>query len=287
MRNLITIISLTIAVILGSAGCTHSENIIQIEGTGTGSNPCPNVFLRGTSKNIMRTVPNRLPSSWHNCSGNATRTVFDAVGEGYVFTSATNWHYGKPSGEVFERMGVGGDPRFETHEWTGVSGVRHGSYVRRTHTGSVMQSKHYTHGRESSPEERVASTRESRSQSRLSAIDDKKKECEAIGFKSGTEKFSDCVLRLIESDSKTSGSSVPVVTQRNSTGNTAVNSLINEQRALIKEQRRQQQLNSSMELIRRGADMMRSPTPSPAFPSPTTKCTVYNNGWNNPTLTCR
>jgi hypothetical protein len=30
-----------------------------------------------------------------------------------------------------------------------------------------------------------------------------------------------------------------------------------------------------------------APAPSPAFPSLGAKCTVYNNGWNNPTLNCR
>ena len=35
---------------------------------------------------------------------------------------------------------------------------------------------------------------------KMSTIREKKLQCETIGFKFGTEKFSDCVLRLIESD---------------------------------------------------------------------------------------
>ena len=55
-------------------------------------------------------------------------------------------------------------------------------------------------------------------------IKDKKEQCEAIGFKPQTEKFADCVLRLIELDVKRQQSNV-ALSNNNSTNNAIVKQL--------------------------------------------------------------
>jgi hypothetical protein len=59
-------------------------------------------------------------------------------------------------------------------------------------------------------------------------IDDKKKQCEAIGFATATEKFADCVLRLVELDVKTQQSNQIALAQ--SQGNLQVAEQLKKQR---------------------------------------------------------
>ena len=75
-------------------------------------------------------------------------------------------------------------------------------------------------------------------------IAEKKQQCEAIGFKPETEKFADCVLRLVELDVKQQTQNQIAVAQNN--GNDA----------LVKQLQRQNNLQSSQALIDLGQQLM-------------------------------
>ena len=71
------------------------------------------------------------------------------------------------------------------------------------------------------------------------------KKCRLIGFKPNTDKFADCILRLME---MASGSKKRNVIQNNNSNNSAI-------RSLLEEEKRQRQLEGSIELMRRGLEM--------------------------------
>jgi hypothetical protein len=75
-------------------------------------------------------------------------------------------------------------------------------------------------------------------------IKDKREQCEAIGFKLETEKFAECVLRLVELDIKQQTQNQITVAQNN--GNDA----------LVKQLQRQNNLQSSQALIDLGQQLM-------------------------------
>jgi hypothetical protein len=75
-------------------------------------------------------------------------------------------------------------------------------------------------------------------------IKDKKEQCTAIGFELATEKFADCVLRLVELDVKQQTQNQKTVAQNN--GNDA----------LVKQLERQNNLQSSQALINLGQQLM-------------------------------
>jgi len=95
-------------------------------------------------------------------------------------------------------------------------------------------------------------------------IDDKKKQCETIGFAPATEKFADCVLRLVELDVKTQQASQIALAQ----------SLGNKQVATELQKQRNDQ--SSQAFIDLGLQLL-SPQSTASSPS-TSSCTVIGSG---------
>ena len=98
-------------------------------------------------------------------------------------------------------------------------------------------------------------------------IAEKKQQCEAIGFKPETEKFADCVLRLVELDVKQQTQN-QIVSAQNS-GNDA----------LVKQLERQNNLQSSQALINLGQQLMNPKQYNSNIYMPQTRrCTVSGFG---------
>ena len=106
-------------------------------------------------------------------------------------------------------------------------------------------------------------------------IKDKREQCEAIGFKPETEKFADCVLRLVELDVKQQTQNQITVAQNN--GNDA----------LVKQLERQNNLQLSQSLMNLGQELM-NPTQynSNIYMPQTTRCTMQGFG-TFATMRCR
>lgn len=98
-------------------------------------------------------------------------------------------------------------------------------------------------------------------------IKDKREQCEAIGFKPETEKFADCVLRLVELDVKQQTQNQITVAQNN--GNDA----------LVKQLERQNNLQLSQSLMNLGQQLM-NPTQynSNIYMPQTRRCTIQGFG---------
>ena len=106
-------------------------------------------------------------------------------------------------------------------------------------------------------------------------IKQKKKQCTAIGFKPETEKFADCVLRLVELDVKQQTQNQITVAQNN--GNDA----------LVKQLQRQNNLQSSQALIDLGQQLMNPKRYNSNIYMPQTqRCTVQGFG-SFSSVTCR
>jgi len=106
-------------------------------------------------------------------------------------------------------------------------------------------------------------------------IKDKREQCEAIGFKPETEKFADCVLRLVELDVKQLTQNQIAVAQNN--GNDA----------LVKQLKRQSDLQSSQALIDLGQQLMNPKQYNSNIYMPqTTRCTMQGFG-TFATMRCR
>jgi hypothetical protein len=98
-------------------------------------------------------------------------------------------------------------------------------------------------------------------------IKQKKEQCEVIGFKPETEKFADCVLRLVELDVKQQTQNQITVAQNN--GNDA----------LVKQLERQNNLQSSQALINLGQQLMNPKQYNSNIYMPQTRrCTVSGFG---------
>jgi hypothetical protein len=98
-------------------------------------------------------------------------------------------------------------------------------------------------------------------------IKDKREQCEAIGFKPETEKFADCVLRLVELDVKQQTQN-QIVSAQNS-GNDA----------LAKQLERQNNLQSSQALINLGQQLMNPKRYNSNIYMPQTRrCTIQGFG---------
>ena len=103
----------------------------------------------------------------------------------------------------------------------------------------------------------------------------KKDQCEAIGFKPETEKFADCVLRLVELDVKQQTQNQITVAQNN--GNDA----------LVKQLQRQNNLQSSQALIDFGQQLMNPKRYNSNIYMPQTqRCTMQGFG-TFATMRCR
>jgi hypothetical protein len=98
-------------------------------------------------------------------------------------------------------------------------------------------------------------------------IKDKREQCEAIGFKPETEKFADCVLRLVELDVRKQQDQ-KIASAQNS-GNDA----------LVKQLERQNNLQSSQALINLGQQLMNpKQNNSNIYMPQTRRCTVSGFG---------
>ena len=103
----------------------------------------------------------------------------------------------------------------------------------------------------------------------------KREQCEAIGFKPETEKFADCVLRLVELDVKQQTQNQIAVAQNN--GNDA----------LVKQLKRQSDLQSSQALIDLGQQLMNPKRYNSNIYMPQTqRCTMQGFG-TFATMRCR
>ena len=106
-------------------------------------------------------------------------------------------------------------------------------------------------------------------------IKDKREQCEAIGFKPKTEKFADCVLRLVELDVKKQQSEKIAIAQNS--GNDA----------LVKQLERQNQIQSSQALLNLSQQLVQpNKSNSNIYMPQTQSCTVQNNG-SISNITCR
>jgi hypothetical protein len=106
-------------------------------------------------------------------------------------------------------------------------------------------------------------------------IKDKREQCEAIGFKPETEKFADCVLRLVELDVKQQTQNQIATAQNN--GNDA----------LAKQLKRQNNLQSSQALIDLGQQLMNPKRYNSNIYMPQTqRCTMQGFG-TFATMRCR
>jgi len=106
-------------------------------------------------------------------------------------------------------------------------------------------------------------------------IKDKREQCEAIGFKPETEKFADCVLRLVELDVKQQTQNQITTAQNN--GNDA----------LAKQLKRQNNLQSSQALIDLGQQLMNPKRYNSNIYMPQTqRCTMQGFG-TFATMRCR
>jgi len=106
-------------------------------------------------------------------------------------------------------------------------------------------------------------------------IKDKREQCEAIGFNPETEKFADCVLRLVELDIKKQQQTQVTVAQNN--GNDA----------LVKQLQRQNDIQSSQALINLGQQLLQPKQfDSNIYLPQTQRCTVQGFG-SFSSVTCR
>ena len=98
-------------------------------------------------------------------------------------------------------------------------------------------------------------------------INDKREQCEAIGFKPETEKFADCVLRLVELDVKKQQSNK--IAQAQQSGNDA----------LVKELQRQQYDRGTDALLNLGQQLLNPGTTNSNIYMPQTqRCTIQGFG---------
>ena len=106
-------------------------------------------------------------------------------------------------------------------------------------------------------------------------IKEKKQQCEVIGFKPETEKFADCVLRLVELDIQ--DQSQNQISMAQNSGNDA----------LVKQLERRNNLESSQALINLGQQLMQPKTyNSNVYLPQTQRCTIQGFG-TFAKMTCR
>jgi hypothetical protein len=132
-------------------------------------------------------------------------------------------------------------------ETTRIDGKIEGWSVCTDNKGRITKT-FFVDGKESSPSQNRTP---SLVQNRTLSLVDYKKQCAEIGFTPNTDKFADCVLRMMEMNS----SSKPQTVIQNNTGSDPA------VRALLEEQKRQRELDGALELMKRGNEMMQPPKP--------------------------
>ena len=106
-------------------------------------------------------------------------------------------------------------------------------------------------------------------------IKEKKNQCEAIGFKPETEKYADCVLRLVELDVEQQQQNKIAIAQN--AGNDA----------LVQQLQRQNNLQSSQALINLGQELLKPKQfNSNIYMPQTQRCTIQGFG-TFAKMTCR
>ena len=121
-------------------------------------------------------------------------------------------------------------------------------------------------------EGQVQSQASTNNQSINFTIKDKKEQCAAIGFKPNTEKFADCVLRLVELDVKQQTTNI--ISSSQNSGN----------QQLAKQLERQNNMQQTQFLFELGQQLL---TPqAPASMPKTNTCTIRPLGTNMTTINC-
>jgi hypothetical protein len=122
-----------------------------------------------------------------------------------------------------------------------------------------------------SPKQFVSGTQPTKNEIRnnemIFTINDKREQCEAIGFKTETEKFADCVLRLVELDIKKQQSNK--IAQAQNSGNDA----------LVKQLQQQQYDRGTDALLNLGQQLLNPKTSnSNVYMPQTQRCTIQGFG---------
>ena len=121
-------------------------------------------------------------------------------------------------------------------------------------------------------EGQVQSQASTNNQSINFTIKDKKEQCAAIGFKPNTEKFADCVLRLVELDVKQQTTNI--ISSSQNSGN----------QQLAKQLERQNNMQQTQFLFKLGQQLL---TPQAPASMPTTNtCTISPLGTNMTRINC-
>ena len=112
-------------------------------------------------------------------------------------------------------------------------------------------------------------------------LDDYKSTCKDIGFKPGTEKFGDCVLKLKKKDVQLQTDNANQMQNQYLQQQLQLqNQALQEQVRSNKESERRGKMNDSLNMMRQGLDMMNGPRPQPMMPGgsllPAPACTYVN-----------
>jgi len=105
--------------------------------------------------------------------------------------------------------------------------------------------------------------------------------CKDIGFKPGTEKFGDCVLKLKKKDVQVQTDNANQMQNQYLQQQLQLqNQALQEQVRSNKESERRAKMNDSLYMMRQGLDMMNGPRPQPMMPGgsllPSPACTYVN-----------
>ena len=238
-----------IMVVAAISGCRTAERVSYHQGIEMFGYPA----CQGTNPNL-----------WDNCVGSSTVITSDArTGIQTLFIYKNGSPSDGPSRIISKVQGVR-EVCDQNKKNDRLSGWR----TCRDAEGKITSREFFINGVES-PETGAEIDRKIAAQRSADQEASYRKKCEAIGFNPGTEKFADCILRMMEMNSSPK---TQTVIQNTTTGSDPA------VRALLEEQKRQRELEGSLELMKKGLEMMQPPQ------SPTVRCT---NNKATSTITCR
>jgi hypothetical protein len=208
MNRFIALISLTLAVLIGTIGCaTKSTNDLLMD------------YFEEDRKRYYSAMENNTPFITYYCD----------LGQNSTFPDVQRFAF-PPFDEFFSESRHGDKPlvkngRFRwincfVHDWNKVSSP--------------------------SEQKKMAASQE------LSLINKAGTTCIQIGFTPKTDKFSDCVLRLMEMQSKNTSQTI---IQNNTSDSSGILSL-------LEEQKKQRELEAAIELMKLGSEIMNPPKSS-------------------------
>lgn len=204
------------------------------------------------------------PSAWHQCAGYRARRLPNS---NIVTWQTATYIAGKRNGRSSLSHFENGEFIFKCENSIS-DGMVTGLSVCRDQKNKIISRDFYENG-EANPAALARMDREIESKKRADQEAAYRQKCESIGFNPGTEKFGDCILRMMEMNSSPK---TQTVIQNTTTGSDPA------VRALLEEQKRQRELEGSLELMKKGLEMMQPPQ------SPTVRCT---NNKATSTITCR